>query len=167
MQRRTLLKFGLAGLFMAGGVGWLGRQFAKVEVIAGQSVVTDAHRPMLKALASAILDGAAQPDQLDRAVNQFIVASHVLAPEAQAELGQLLNILTNPVGCRLIASLDQDWANTSPGQAAHFLQEFRRHPVPALQPGYHALHDLMFGAWYAEPDTWQAMGYEGPPFKLA
>ena len=26
-----------------------------------------------------------------------------------------------------------------------------------------AVHDLVLGAWYAQPESWEAIGYPGPP----
>lgn len=171
MNRRRFFKFSAAGLLMVGGLGWLGRQFAKVEVIAGVSVVENRHLPMLRALADGLL-GPALPETgrkeaIQAAVDAFVSASKTLAPAAQAELGQLLNILENPVGRRLIADLGTDWDKASASQVQTFLISFRDHPVPALQPGYHALHDLMMAGWYGLPGQWAGMGYAGPPFQVS
>lgn len=32
-----------------------------------------------------------------------------------------------------------------------------------LKSGYAALHDLILGTWYAQPESWAAIGYPGPP----
>lgn len=171
MNRRQFFKFGAAGLLLAGGFGWLGKHFAKVEVVAGQSVVHSGHMPMLRALAAGLLDPAlpvaGRPQAIDLAVRAFVDASNTLAPAAQAELGQLLNILENPVGRRLIADLGTDWDDASVAQVQAFLISFRDHPIPALQPGYHALHDLMMAGWYGLPGQWIDMGYPGPPFQIS
>ncbi|MBU0543461.1 MAG: hypothetical protein KKC58_13865 [Gammaproteobacteria bacterium] len=170
MNRRQFFKFGTAGLLLAGGLSWLGKHFAKVEVVAGQSVVQQQHIPMLKAIAEGLLDPAlpttGRTQSIESAVNAFVGASRTLAPSAQAELGQLLNILENPVGRRLIADLGSSWEQASPAQVQAFLVSFRDHPIPALQPGYHALHDLMMAGWYGLPDQWVDMGYPGPPFQV-
>jgi hypothetical protein len=36
-----------------------------------------------------------------------------------------------------------------------------------LRSAYHALHDLVLGAWYAQPASWLAAGYPGPMKALA
>jgi hypothetical protein len=36
-----------------------------------------------------------------------------------------------------------------------------------LQTAYHALHDLVLGAWYADPSSWTAVGYPGPLKELS
>ncbi|HEX4857021.1 MAG TPA: hypothetical protein VFV28_09420 [Limnobacter sp.] len=171
MDRRRFLKLGAAGLLVAGGLGWLGKQFAKVEVLAGGSVVKASHLPLLRAIASGLLDPVlpanGREQALDKAVKAFTDATRTLAAPAQAELGQLLNILENPVGRRLIADLGNNWEEATPLQVQAFLTGFRDHPIPALQPGYHALHDLMMAAWYGLPDQWASIGYPGPPFQIS
>lgn len=170
MNRRQFFKFGAAGLLLAGGLSWLGKHFAKVEVVAGQSVVQQQHIPMLKAIAEGLLDPAlpttGRTQSIESAVNAFVDATKTLAASAQAELGQLLNILENPVGRRLIADLGTSWGQATPAQVQAFLVSFRDHPIPALQPGYHALHDLMMAGWYGLPEQWADMGYPGPPFQV-
>jgi hypothetical protein len=170
MNRRQFFKFGAAGLLLAGGLSWLGKHFAKVEVVAGQSVVQQQHIPMLKTIAEGLLDPAlpttGRTQSIESAVNAFVDATKTLAASAQAELGQLLNILENPVGRRLIADLGTSWEQATPAQVQAFLVSFRDHPIPALQPGYHALHDLMMAGWYGLPEQWADMGYPGPPFQV-
>lgn len=171
MNRRRFLKFGAASLLMAGGLAWLGRQVAVVEVSAGVSVVQAGHLPLLRAMAAGLLEHALpetnRPEAIEQAVQAFIKATDSLSPSARAELGQLLNILENPVGRRLIADLGSDWDNATPQQVQAFLNSFRDHPIPALQPGYHALHDLMMAGWYGLPAQWQHIGYPGPPFQIS
>jgi hypothetical protein len=36
-----------------------------------------------------------------------------------------------------------------------------------LQSAYHALHDLIFGGWYADSASWAAIGYPGPLKELS
>lgn len=171
MNRRKFFKFGAAGLLMAGGLGWLGKHFAQVEVIAGKAVVQPQHLPMLRAIAAGFLDRAlpatGRTQAIETAANTFVEASKNLTASTQAELGQLLNILENPVGRRLIADLGTRWEEAKPEQVQAFLISFRDHPIPALQPGYHALHDLMMAGWYALPGQWADMGYPGPPFQVS
>jgi len=44
-----------------------------------------------------------------------------------------------------------------------FLRNWQESRVDLLKSGYQALHDLVFGAWYADPASWAAIGYAGPP----
>jgi hypothetical protein len=34
--------------------------------------------------------------------------------------------------------------------------------VSLRQQAYHALHDIISGAYFAEPTTWKLLGYPGP-----
>jgi hypothetical protein len=46
---------------------------------------------------------------------------------------------------------------------AGFLAAWRSSRLALLQSAYAALHDLSFGAWYAQPESWTDIGYPGPP----
>jgi hypothetical protein len=48
-------------------------------------------------------------------------------------------------------------------EVAAFLQGWRTSRLGLLRSAYAALHDLVLGAWYGTPDTWEAIGYPGPP----
>jgi hypothetical protein len=50
---------------------------------------------------------------------------------------------------------------------AEFLQGWRTHRFGMLRGAYAALHDLVLGAWYAQPDAWAAIGYPGPIKELS
>ncbi|MCP6280771.1 hypothetical protein NL459_29535, partial [Klebsiella pneumoniae] len=76
-------------------------------------------------LLDPALPTTGRTQSIESAVNAFVDASRTLAPSAQAELGQLLNILENPVGRRLIADLGSSWEQASPAQVQAFLVSFR------------------------------------------
>ena len=41
--------------------------------------------------------------------------------------------------------------------------DWREHHLSVLQQAYVGLHQLIYGAIYAETDTWPDIGYPGPP----
>ena len=47
-----------------------------------------------------------------------------------------------------------------------FLAALRDSSIGLKQQAYFALHDMVLGSFYAEPASWAATGYPGPP-KLA
>jgi hypothetical protein len=51
----------------------------------------------------------------------------------------------------------------SPVEIAGFLESWRSSWLTLLQSGYHALHELIMAAWYAQPGSWAALRYPGPP----
>ncbi len=59
------------------------------------------------------------------------------------------------------------WENADPQQVGAFLQDWRLHRFALLRTAYGALHDLTLGAWYAEPASWNAIGYPGPMKELS
>ena len=59
------------------------------------------------------------------------------------------------------------WADATPAQVAAFLQDWRVSRVGLLRSAYGAMHDLVLGAWYADPSSWAAIGYPGPMLEVA
>jgi hypothetical protein len=84
----------------------------------------------------------------------------------QKEVQDLFGLLALGPARRLLTGVRGGWEQADPQQVAQFLQSWRTHSWDMLQVGYHALHDLIIGAWYADPSTWQAIGYPGPMKEL-
>jgi hypothetical protein len=159
MHRRTLLKAGAAGaaLLAIGGVA----------LVAGRDPVADRER-VLSAVAPAILDGALPEGVAERAaavrrcVDDVGRAIGRLAPASQAELARLFALLAAAPGRRLLAGVHEDWPDAAPAEVAAFLDDWRLHRVALFRAGYAAMHDLVLGAWYADPANWPSIGYGGP-----
>jgi hypothetical protein len=62
-----------------------------------------------------------------------------------------------------VARVQRPWGEASEAEVGAFLDGWRGSSLGLLRSGYHALHDLILGAWYADPATWAALGYPGPP----
>lgn len=156
ISRRTFLKTGLAGglLLGLGGCGNAGK---------------DERRTILSAIAAVILDGALPVDAgqrkagIERTVDNIEATIAGLPPATQAELDQLFGLLASGIGRTLLAGVWSPWATASPQAIAAFLESWRHSRFDLLRSAYAGLHDLTLGAWYAEPDTWAAIGYPGPP----
>jgi hypothetical protein len=86
-----------------------------------------------------------------------------LAPNTRKEVDELFSLLTIAPVRRLLAGVSAPWAEAPPTEIAAFLERWRFSRFVLLQSAYAALHDLVLGAWYARPDTWEAIGYPGPP----
>jgi len=86
-----------------------------------------------------------------------------LSPAAQREVGELLSLLTLAPTRGLATGVWSDWAEASVQDVTAFLERWRHSRIGLLQSGYHALHDLVLGAWYADPQSWPSIGYAGPP----
>jgi len=170
--RRQFLKTGVAGSLLLGCAGWLNA--------AGARPLSDAEREMLGALTNALLDGALPTDlaarrgalPTDLAARRRLIAVTIdgiaveiagLSLASQKEIGELFGLLVLAPGRRFLAGVGRPWREAAAGDVVEFLQAWRSSRLSLLQSAYAALHDLTFGAWYARPDTWEAIGYPGPP----
>jgi hypothetical protein len=163
MRRRTFLKVGLIGgavLAAAGGAAYL------LKPAARDASTSDEARLVLRSVIPAILAGAlpaedaARARAVDAALVRTIGAIASLPPATRLELGELFALLASVPG-RWLAGVD-DWDTASVEQVSRFLQNWRMHSFDLFQAGYHALHDLVIGPWYADESTWAAIGYPGP-----
>ncbi|MEF8698410.1 MAG: hypothetical protein V5B32_04435 [Candidatus Accumulibacter sp. UW26] len=161
MSRREFLQAGVAGSLLLSFSGWLNA--------AGGRALSAAEREMLAALCNALLDGALPAEHVQRqrllAVTVDGIAATVagLSPPTQQEIGELFGLLVLAPTRLLLAGVGRPWREASISEVGEFLQSWRTSRLGLLQSGYGALHDLTFGAWYAGPDTWEAIGYPGPP----
>jgi hypothetical protein len=159
LRRRTVLKLGLTGgaLLAAGGVA----------IVAGRDRLRD-RRTVLSAVVPVILDGAipdSEPGRssaVARGVAGVETAISQLAIPTQRELDQLFALLASAPGRTLLAGVRAPWDSAQPTEVAAFLERWRGHPLALCRSGYHALHDLVTGSWYADEATWPGIGYDGP-----
>lgn len=157
-SRRRFLQTGLAGGLLLGVAG-CGAPAGKEE----------GRRAVVAALAPVILAGAL-PTAAD--VRAKAVAATVegvdqaiagLAPATQEEIGQLFVLLAFAPTRVLVAGVWPAWDIALPGEIAAFLESWRNSRFALLRSGYAGLHDLILGAWYAQAESWPAIGYPGPP----
>lgn len=162
MRRRTFVKVGLIGgavLAAAGAAAlWL-------KPAARDASTSEEARLVLRAVIPALLAGALPADGAaqarEAALARTLAAIATLPPPTRLELGELFALLASRPG-RWLAGIDE-WETAGAEQAARFLQRWRTHSFDLFQAGYHALHDLVLGPWYADESTWDAIGYPGPP----
>lgn len=166
MQRRSLLKLGVASaVVLALGGGAL----ATLRPGWAQGRLTPVGREVFAAVGRAILQGtlpAAAPEELralagllDR-VDALVSA---LPSHAQSELSQLLALLGTGPGRVALGGLRAEWSGASIRDVQQALQSMRTSGVSLRQQAYHALHDIVCGAYFADPATWPLLGYPGPP----
>ncbi|MFN3565253.1 MAG: hypothetical protein ACK4V1_04615 [Burkholderiaceae bacterium] len=162
MRRRRFIKVGLVGgavLAAAGGAAlWL-------KPAARDASMSEDARVVLRAVIPALLAGALPADRAlqarEAALERTLAAIAALPPPTRIELGELFALLAARPG-RWLAGIDA-WETADVEQATRFLQRWRTHRFGLFQAGYHALHDLVLGPWYADESTWAAIGYPGPP----
>ncbi|MBC5763385.1 hypothetical protein [Ramlibacter albus] len=165
MQRRSLLKLGVAGaavLALGGGAA------ALLQPGVVDSRLSPAAREVFAAVGRGVLDGTLPQDATDRAraIDSLLPRIDALVaglpPHAQAELSQLLALLAMAPGRRALAGLATNWRDASVGELQAALQDMRMSSLAMRQQAYHALHDIVSGAYFSDASTWGAMGYPGP-----
>lgn len=164
MQRRTLLKWGLAGsvvLSLGGGL------LSLVRPGWSSNHLTVAGREIFSAVAQAMLDGllpsiAERDMALTAHLTRIEATIAGLPPHAQAEVAKLLALIGHPVGRLIMVGLSRDWAQASVTEVQAALQEMRESCLAPRQQIYLALHELTNGGWFSAPSTWASVGYPGP-----
>lgn len=165
MQRRTLLKLGLASgaaLTLVGGVALFH------EPAWRDGRLTPTGRSVLNAVARGVLDGSLPAEPV---LQQSALAAHLdrmdatlaaLPPATQREFGELLALLALPPGRLALAGLATEWSGASVAQINAALQAMRVSRLALRQQAYHALRDLTHVAYFADNATWAQLGYPGP-----
>ena len=167
VSRRSFLKIGVAGACTLAAGGAIYRLV---------NPASSPHRFALDGPAQTVLDavipamlGPALPQAAEaramsvRAASQRVRDAVLGLPlTTQKEVQDLFGLLALGPARRLLAGVAGGWEQADPQQVAAFLSSWRTHSLQTLQVGYHALHDLIMGAWYADPSTWEAIGYPGP-----
>ena len=166
MQRRTLLKLGLASaavIMVAGGAAtWL------QPGLQANATLSPAGREVFAAVGWAVLDKSLPQEEgsrqiaLDGLLKQIDTLVQALPPHAQAELSQLLSVLASAAGRRTLAGLSQPWPQASIADLQQALQGMRLSALALRQQAYGALHDIATGAYFADAASWPMLGYPGP-----
>jgi hypothetical protein len=174
MNRRQLLRTGLGGaavLAAAGaGYGLVTREPSAASDDGHHFTVLDGtQQTIVAAIAPVMLAGAlpqsaaAHKTALRDVVRGVDTAVAALPPLVQDEVRQLFSLLGFPASRWLVAGIFSSWTAAKPADIDGFLTRWRYSPFPLLRSGYQALHQLVFGAWYANPISWARIGYPGPP----
>ena len=164
------MKLGLgSGLLLAlAGMGLRGVEPGLQSSAGGPPRQSARSRALMSAVALAVLDGAWPAEQAARAralqAHLDLVDGAIASfpPAMQAELAQLLTVLSSAAGRWGLAGLATDWpeAGTPAVQAA--LQAMRDSRITLREQAYQALRDLHCGVFFSAPEHWSLMGYPGP-----
>jgi hypothetical protein len=171
LPRRTFLKTGavVALALAAGGAIYRSNRPASATyrfILDGEArAAIDAIVPAM--LGGALPQGEARASAITRATQQVHQAILGLPLATQEEIADLFGLLALAPARRFLAGVPDRWASASTEQVGAFLQAWRLHRFAMLQVAYHALHDLVLGAWYADPSAWAAIGYPGPRMELS
>ncbi|MCX7892561.1 MAG: hypothetical protein N2544_09400 [Burkholderiales bacterium] len=168
MRRRTFLKAGVAGTVLLAGAARIPAAAARAADSMAARGLSSADRVVVAAIAPVMLAGAlpageAKAKAVASVVDGVSQAVAGMPPATRRELGELFMLLDLAPTRRLVAGVSRPWPEASVGEIAAFLQAWRMSRLALLQSGYHALHDLIVAAWYAQPESWPPLAYPGPP----
>ena len=174
MNRRQFVKAGLfGGAALAAGGAWIAWTDAQrndpANRVANERSAQDRIDRIVGAIAPVLLAGALPDDPARRASALARVTQDVgdvvaiFTPPVRKEVHELFNLLDIGVTRLLLTGICAGWADAQPGDIRAFLERWRHSRFEMLRSAYHALHDLVFGAWYASDETWAGLGYAGPP----
>ncbi|WP_199152770.1 twin-arginine translocation signal domain-containing protein [Chromobacterium sp. ASV23] len=85
-----------------------------------------------------------------------------LPPACRDEVRQLFDLLGNRWARRWLAGVSAPWGQATPDALASFLQSWRNSRFLLLRSAYQGLHQLINAAWYGNPASWAAIGYQQP-----
>lgn len=181
MNRRELIKCGLAGSWLLGSVsltaGLTGCTASphRPEQLTGEAsarpwrYLTEADVTLWSALTPVLLQGqlASDPDaraiEVEGVVRRVDAAISGFSANKQAELRQLFDLLHLGLSRALLAGVWTSWGQADPEDVAAFLERWRNSRIGVFNQGYAALAQLGAVAYYIEPQHWAASGYPGPP----
>ena len=164
MQRRTLLRLGVASAAVMGVVGGAA---AWVQAGLKDGRLSRSGREVFRAVGRAVLDaslpsGSSRNAALDGLLDRVDQLTLALPPHAQGELSQLLSLLASAPGRRLLAGLGEAWPTATEVAIQQALQDMRLSGLALRQQAYAALHDITAAAYFSDASTWQQLGYPGP-----
>lgn len=171
-SRRTFIVAGLAGgAALTLAAWWRGRDPLPATDVALQPLASlDAAAPaILGAIIPVVLDGALPDNATERrdaiaeTLRDVAVAVAGLPPATQRELGELFALLGFGPARIALARVGPPWSEASPAEVGAFLERWRLSGFALLRSAYDALHQIVFAAWYGNPRSWPATGYDGPP----
>jgi len=176
ITRRTFLVAGVAASAALAAAWWLrprtgapGRVPADAEAL----FALDAEAPaIVAAIVPVLLDGAlpeaaaARADAIRETVAGVGEAVAGLPPFARKELSELFALLAFAPSRWALARIAAPWPEADRADVAAFLERWRTSRFALLRSAYDALHQLVLAAWYANPRSWPATGYPGPPALL-
>ncbi|MEH8022226.1 hypothetical protein [Rheinheimera metallidurans] len=163
MDRRQFIFRGLA-LGISASLGITGWQYYASE--------SDSNRDwVLSALLPALLYGALPKDttlaQHELARTQTAITDFMpyLPVSQQQELVDLFALLANRISQLALSGHITALPQLSVNQRLALLASWRDSYLLVLQQAYHGLRELLYGAYYGQPEHWLPIAYTAPKFR--
>lgn len=169
LTRRRLLKLGLGGSLVLGGVGLLAglQGIGEAPAAAGFATLRQGDLPLLRRLAEVVLAGSVAPPALAGAVEGTLEEldgnlAH-LSPALLTQVRQLFDLLALPITRGPATGIWGRWEDASNAQLLTFLERWRTSHFDLLRQGQATLLQLIQMGWYGRREAWAHCGYPGPP----
>lgn len=166
LNRRRFLQVGVTGAVVLGTAAWLNHE--PDTPAQGMRALNTAEAGLIRALAPVILAGmipakpAARQSTLNEVVDAFDRGLAGMSLPVQAEVKQLLGLLTFAPSRALVAGIWTSWPAASEADISAFLLRWQNSRFVLLRAGFQALKQLMQACWFGNPLAWPAMGYALP-----
>jgi hypothetical protein len=166
--RRSFLKKGLLGalLLAAGGwAAWLASRRTRPHTVFGSLQVLDgAEASVLLAVANRMIPlhpGFPRPAALGipAKVDALVAAGH---PAAQRELRRLLDLVES-AAFGLLDGSPRLFTECREAEQDRRLRAWMDSRLALRRSGFRLLRGLVFTAYFGSPESWEALGYPGPP----
>lgn len=123
-------------------------------------VVLNALLPVL--LAGALPEGEARAGAVSATVKTVDALVFGSSRAGQKQIAQLFDLLSLPATRYAVAGLHDDWPQASAQDINAFLQRWSQSRFQMLRAAYLGLCQIGNMAWYLQPRSWAAIGYEPP-----
>lgn len=123
---------------------------------------------VLVAIIPVLLHGALPEDEKQRqnAVSQTVVdmqtAIATLPPATQAEINQLFDLLKSRLSMLIFAGQFSHLEAMSTSQKVALLDAWRFSYLDLLKVAFTGLKELVFAAYYGNPNNWSQLNYQKP-----
>lgn len=170
--RRGFLKKGLLGgaVLLLGGGGFLAFRPGRREAIpaGGLLVLTEREYAVVVALMRRFVwrrpgwptpEEIGAPRDLDRQLAR-------MDPATVSDLKRLLGLFENALPGFLFGLRTRPFTELPPEEQDRVLLEWATSRIGVRRAGFHAIRTMALSLYYANPKSWPAIGYAGPPQAL-
>lgn len=172
-SRRQFLQTGVTGTvwlgLASGGIALTGCSQKQSQICIDCDWLSPSDQVMLFAIVPVMLNGALPGSEKRRkaaiqsVITGFDITVTHFSASVQKEIRQLLDLLQFPFTRVVLTGVMSPWHREDALTIRSFLTRWQSSRYSLFRSGYFALHDLIIGAWYANPDSWKRISYPGPP----
>ncbi len=167
--RRQLLKRGIFGgiLLALGGGTLVALRRPRLRRVSAPLHVLDASEySIFAAVAERVVGAEAGSAGADVAARADAVLA-LAEPGAVKDFRRLLRLFDNGLSGILTGTGLSPFTASSPSAQDGRLAAWERSRIALFRTGYQAMKRLAAACYYADPGTWEAIGYPGPPAILS